>query len=35
MMLDAKADPGRRAWLPRTYCGDTPLYLLESDVNLV
>ena len=35
MMLDAQADPGRRAWLPCIHCGDTPLYLLDSDVNLV
>ena len=35
MMLDPQADPGRRAWLPCAYCGDTPLYLLDYDVNLV
>lgn len=35
MMLDAQADPGRRAWLPCTHCGDSPLYLLDYDVNLV
>ena len=35
MMLDRQADPGRRAWLPCQYCGDTPVYLLASDVNLV
>jgi hypothetical protein len=35
MMLDAQADPGRRAWLPCTYCGDTPLYLLDYEVNLL
>jgi hypothetical protein len=33
MMLDAQADPGRRAWLLCIHCGDTPLYLLDSDVN--
>ena len=35
MMLDAQANPGRRAWLPCIHCGDTPLYLLDSDVNVV
>jgi hypothetical protein len=35
MMLDAQADPGRRAWLPCIHCGDTPLYLLDYNVNLV
>jgi hypothetical protein len=35
MMLDPQADIGRRAWLPCTYCGDIPLFLLDSDVNLV
>jgi hypothetical protein len=35
MMLDAQADLGRRAWLPCIHCGDTPLYLLDYDVNLV
>ncbi len=34
-MLDAQADPGRRAWLPCIHCGDTPLYLLDYNVNLV
>ncbi len=35
-MLDPQADIGRRVWLPCTYCSDnTPLYLLDSDVNLV
>ena len=35
MMLDAQADLGRRAWLSCIHCGDTPLYLLDYDVNLV
>ena len=35
MMLDAQADRGRLAWLPCAYCGDTPLYLLDDDVNMV
>jgi hypothetical protein len=35
MMLDAQANLGRRAWLPCIHCGDTPLYLLDYDVNLV
>lgn len=35
MMLDAQADRGRLAWLPCTFRGDTPLYLLDYDVNLV
>ncbi|MGH3780465.1 MAG: hypothetical protein ACRDRO_07505 [Pseudonocardiaceae bacterium] len=35
MMLDPQADLGRRAWLPCTSCGEIPLYLLESDVNLI
>jgi hypothetical protein len=36
MMLDPQADPGRRAWLPCASCGgNTPLYLLHCEVNLV
>jgi hypothetical protein len=36
MMLDPQADPGRRVWLTCTFCnGNTPLYLLHCDVNLV
>ncbi|MDQ3762791.1 MAG: hypothetical protein M3460_14395 [Actinomycetota bacterium] len=35
MMLDPQADPSRRAWLPCPSCSDTPLYLLDSDVNLI
>lgn len=36
MMLDPQADRGRRAWLPCAFCGgDTPLYLLHCDVNLI
>ena len=35
MMLDPQADLGRRAWLPCTSCGEIPLYLLDSDVNLI
>jgi hypothetical protein len=35
MMLDPQADPGRRAWLPCPSCGDTPLYLLDYDINLI
>jgi hypothetical protein len=35
MMLDTQADRGRRAWLPCIHCGDTPLYMLNYNVNLV
>jgi hypothetical protein len=36
MILDPQADLGRRAWLPCHYCDhNAPLYLLDSDVNLV
>ncbi len=36
MMLDPTVDPGRRVWLPCTYCGaNNPLSLRDSAVNLV